>query len=346
MANQFMEIAERIQDDRVTVLEECKRMIAFVAKQKDKAVLAECKAQAAAVLEYLEYKKGVSVEEHNAAVKVHLAVKYRLAEYLRDNVKRGRPGKNGQPGRFIPDELGSKNQRQHTATRLKPLLQVPLPMLLKRIDADPKKVLHDTRIVKELVQEQQRADNKAIVEQATPLADVPGVFQTIVIDPPWDWGDEGDVSQLGRGRHEYAAMSFDELLKLPVGDKADKNCHLYLWITNRSLPKGFALMEAWGFRYVTCLTWCKPSFGMGNYFRGSTEHVLFGVKGSLALLRKDLGTWFAAPRHVNEKGEKHSVKPPEFFGLVESCSPGPWLEMFARSGRNGWVTWGAEADVQ
>ena len=127
-------------------------------------------------------------------------------------------------------------------------------------------------------------------------------------------------------------------MRLPVGEKAGKNCHLYLWITNRSLPKGFALMEAWGFRYVVCLTWCKPSPGMGNYFRGGTEHVLFGVKGSLPLLRKDVGTWFAADR-----GKKHSAKPAAFFELVESCSPGPWLEMFARGGRPGWAVWGAEA---
>ena len=78
-------------------------------------------------------------------------------------------------------------------------------------------------------------------------------------------------------------------------DFANTDCHLYLWTTNRSLPKGFQLLEAWGFRYVTMLTWVKPHFGMGNYFRGQTEHVLFGVRGSLALKRKDQGTVFSAP---------------------------------------------------
>ena len=100
------------------------------------------------------------------------------------------------------------------------------------------------------------------------------------------------------------------------------------------------LLERWGFRYVTALTWCKPSFGMGNYFRGSSEHVLFGVKGSQPLKRKDMGTWFQAPR--GPLG--HSSKPVEFYDLVESCSPGPYLEMFARSQRAGWSAWGADAN--
>ena len=165
-------------------------------------------------------------------------------------------------------------------------------------------------------------------------------FATIVLDPPWDWGDEGDCDQLGRARPTYGTMPLEKLLELPVDQLADEDCHLYLWITNRSLPKGFALLDRWGFRYVTALTWCKPSFGMGNYFRGSTEHILFGVRGSQPLKRKNVGTWFSAPR--GPLG--HSSKPVEFYDLVESCSPGPYLEMFARGNRNGWVSWGADAN--
>ncbi|MBN2296638.1 MAG: hypothetical protein JXM70_29690 [Pirellulales bacterium] len=161
-------------------------------------------------------------------------------------------------------------------------------------------------------------------------------FSAITIDPPWDWDDEGDQDQLGRARPTYGTMSLEKLMELPLGDLADEDCHLYMWITNRSLPKGFVLLERWGFRYVTALTWCKPSFGMGNYFRGSTEHILFGVKGSQPLKRKDVGTWFQAPR--GPLG--HISKPVEFYDLVESCSPGPYLEMFSRSKRAGWSAWG------
>ena len=161
-------------------------------------------------------------------------------------------------------------------------------------------------------------------------------FAAIVIDPPWDWGDEGDVNQLGRAKADYATWPIERIRNLPVGELADEDCHLYLWITNRSLPKGFGLIEAWGFRYVTCLTWLKPSFGMGNYFRGSTEHILFAVKGSQPLKRKDVGTGFQWKRGENG----HSSKPVEIYDLVETCSPGPWLELFGRHSRKGWVTWG------
>ncbi len=172
-----------------------------------------------------------------------------------------------------------------------------------------------------------------------PLPD--GKYRVIVIDPPWDFGDEGDADQLGRARPDYPTLPIVEIKRLPVGDFADANCHIYLWITNRSLPKGFALLDAWGFRYVTCLTWCKPSIGMGNYFRGSTEQILFGVKGSQLLKRKDAGTWFQAPRGPGG----HSSKPVEFYSLVESCSPGPYLEMFARAHRENWTAWGVEQEV-
>jgi len=186
--------------------------------------------------------------------------------------------------------------------------------------------------------EKNREKVRAVPSVAT-LQSLDGVkFATIVIDPPWDWGDEGDQDQLGRARPDYSTMTIEELEHLDVGGLADDDCHIYLWITNRSLPKGFRLLEAWGFRYITALTWVKPHFGMGNYFRGQTEHVLFGVKGSQPLKRKDVGTVFQADRGPGG----HSSKPAEFLELVESCSPGPYIEMFSRSQRDGWVTWGEQ----
>lgn len=211
---------------------------------------------------------------------------------------------------------------------------------LKTAIEQGKPVLQAKRELKEQAREQRREENRKLIERApSPIVAAKSArYSTIVIDPPWDWGDEGDQDQLGRARPQYGTMPLSELLELPVGDLSDDDCHIYLWITNRSLPKGFGLLERWGFRYVTALTWCKPSIGMGNYFRGSTEQVLFGVKGSQPLKRKDVGTWFAAPR--GPKG--HSSKPVEFYDLVESCSPGPYLEMFARSDRKDWTPWGAE----
>ena len=196
------------------------------------------------------------------------------------------------------------------------------------------------QVVKEQEREQKRDVNRQLIAKAQTIEEAlkAAKFPTIMIDPPWDWGDEGDVDQLGRAKPTYGTMTIDQLLNLPVGDHADENSHIYLWITNRSLPKGFQLLEKWGFRYVTCVTWKKPYFGMGNYFRGQTEHLLFGVKGSQLLKRKDVGTVFDAPRGPNG----HSSKPLESYTLIESCSPGPYLELFARSERPDWTSWGAE----
>lgn len=217
------------------------------------------------------------------------------------------------------------------------------PALFDKVKSGETGIVQAKREIKERKREERREENRqkiALVESPTKAIEQQAAkFATIVIDPPWDWGDEGDQDQLGRARPEYSTMSLPELLALPVGGLADVDCHLYMWITNRSLPKGFALLEQWGFRYVTCLTWVKPHFGMGNYFRGQTEHVLFGVKGSQPLKRKDVGTVFHAPRGPNG----HSSKPTEFYDLVESCSPGPYLEMFSRVDRKDWVAWGENA---
>jgi N6-adenosine-specific RNA methylase IME4 len=160
-------------------------------------------------------------------------------------------------------------------------------------------------------------------------------FPCLVLDPPWDYDGEGAS---GRGAPMYATMTDAEIAALPVATLAEPAAHLYLWVTNFSLPRGFDLLGAWGFRYVTVLTWCKPSIGIGAYFRNNSEHVLFGVRGSLPLLYADQGTWFEAPR-----GPRHSDKPAAFYDIVRRNSPGPRLEMFARGPREGFVVWGAEA---
>jgi len=202
------------------------------------------------------------------------------------------------------------------------------------VDGALKAVARKAKAEKREARRQENRDKVATVPEPAAIVGL-ARFATIVIDPPWDWGDEGDVDQLGRARPDYATMSLADIAELPVGELADTDCHLYLWITNRSLPKGFGLMGQWGFRYITCLTWCKPFFGMGNYFRGSTEHLLFGVKGSQPLNCKDAGTWFAAPRPGG-----HGTKPDEAYAMIERASPGPYVELFARRRREGWKSWG------
>ena len=158
-------------------------------------------------------------------------------------------------------------------------------------------------------------------------------FPTILIDPPWRYSN---TSTRGAAEDHYPTMSMTELAALKV--PAAEDAHLYLWVTNSFMREGFDLIDAWGFTYKTVLTWCKPSIGLGNYFRNNTEHVLFSVKGKLPTNVNNVGTWFAAGK------TKHSAKPQSFYDLVEKASPGPYLEMFARSRRLGdWSVWGNEA---
>jgi N6-adenosine-specific RNA methylase IME4 len=235
----------------------------------------------------------------------------------------------------LPDGITKK--QSHYAQELadnKNVIEEVIEIAIKKEDIPTSMKVF--RKIKETKRQEKREKNKELIT-TNPKVFPEQKFSTIVLDPPWDWGDEGDQDQLGRAKPTYSTMSLDKLMEFPISDLTEKNAHIYLWITNRSLPKGFALLEKWGFRYITLITWGKPSFGMGNYFRGQTEHIIFGVKGLLSLLRNDVGTLLLA-----KKGKRHSEKPDEFYSLVESCSPGPWLDMFARKQRPGWIVWGAE----
>ncbi|MCP5524926.1 MAG: ParB N-terminal domain-containing protein [Verrucomicrobiales bacterium] len=238
------------------------------------------------------------------------------------------------------DQAGRKLRVDGSYVSAAKAIKEKAPEVFEQVRSGQKTITQAKRELKEQQREERRAVNQQKADSAEDPLTLGTRFATLVLDPPWDWGDEGDADQLGRARPTYATLSFEELLKVPVPNLADQDAHLYLWITNRSLPKGFRLFEHWGFRYVTTLTWPKPSFGMGNYFRGQTEHVLFGVRGSQPLRRKDAPTLLPAWKR-GPNG--HSSKPVEFYDFVESCSPGPYLELFARFRRPGWAFWGAEA---
>jgi N6-adenosine-specific RNA methylase IME4 len=153
---------------------------------------------------------------------------------------------------------------------------------------------------------------------------VPGRYRTLVIDPPWDYEW---LSIAGRAAPGYATMSQDELIQLPVEDRAESDSHLYLWSTNNFLGRAHELMGAWGFAYKTMLTWAKPRFGLGAYFRNQTEHVLFGVRGELRTRVDDISTLFHAP--IGE----HSEKPEAFYEIVRRASYPPFGEVFQRTPR-------------
>jgi N6-adenosine-specific RNA methylase IME4 len=180
-----------------------------------------------------------------------------------------------------------------------------------------------------------------------PARSSPKAYRTIVIDPPWTYKTSRGITTRTRGdgtfapeaRGNYATMTIAELAALPVGEWSADDAHLYLWTTNPLLPEALPLVQGWGFRYVTLLTWRKlGTLGMGYYFRGDTEHVVFAVRGRQPIAAKDRQrNWFAA-RKLG-----HSRKPDLFYEMVERVSPGPYLELFARRRRYGWDVWGNEA---
>lgn len=156
-------------------------------------------------------------------------------------------------------------------------------------------------------------------------------YKCIMADPPWSTNQTGKRS----AKRHYPVMKLQEICALR--DRlAAEDSHLWLWVCNNNIFEGLQVMEAWGFSYRSCLTWIKPRFGLGQYLRNQTEHLLFGVRGRAPMQFKGQGTWFYAPLNG------HSHKPEETFAIVQRCSPGPYLELFARRKQPGWDVWGNE----
>src|SRR5437667_1960189 len=178
---------------------------------------------------------------------------------------------------------------------------------------------------------------------------IQGQFATILADPPWQFQNRTEkVATEHRRLLRYPTMELQEILALPVAEFAAARSHLYLWCPNALLMEGLRVMKAWGFTYKSNIVWLKirkdggpDGRGVGFYFRNVTELVLFGVRGSMRTLK-------AGRTQVNTlatRKREHSRKPDEIYGIIEACSPGPYLELFARFCRDGWRQWGNE-DVE
>ena len=180
-----------------------------------------------------------------------------------------------------------------------------------------------------------------------------GKYGSIVVDPPWSFtystrkSESGNNGWHGSTDRHYKTMKLAELRDMPVADLAAPDCVLWLWSVNALMDDAMVLMRDWGFDYKNCLTWAKtnkagtgPAFGMGYWLRGASEHLLIGVKGRPKPLRRNVPTWFSAPT------QQHSRKPAEAYDLIETLSPGPRVDLFARGHRQGWTVWGDESGNQ
>ncbi len=186
--------------------------------------------------------------------------------------------------------------------------------------------------------------------QSTPeFTGLIGQYGAILIDPPWRFANRtGKMAPEHKRLHRYPTMGFDEIAALPVANHALPKSHLYLWCPNALLLEALQIVKAWGFTYKTNIVWYKTrkdggpdGRGVGFYFRNVTELLLFGTRGKLRTLdpgRKQVNVM------VSRKQE-HSWKPEETYRIIESCSPGPYLELFARQRRPGWTWWGNQAET-
>ena len=181
------------------------------------------------------------------------------------------------------------------------------------------------------------------------FAGLGGCYGTILIDPPWRFANRtGKVAPEHKRLRRYPTMSFDEIAALPVARHALPKSHLYLWCPNALLLEALQIMKGWGFTYKTNIVWYKTrkdggpdGRGVGFYFRNVTELLLFGTRGKLRTLKP-------GRRQVNviiSRKQEHSWKPDEAYRIIEACSPGPYLELFARQRRSGWTSWGDQAET-
>lgn len=173
-------------------------------------------------------------------------------------------------------------------------------------------------------------------------------FGTVLADPPWRFQNRtGKVAPEHRRLCRYETLSVEEIAELPIADHVNEIAHCYLWVPNALLPSGLAVLDAWGFEYKTNLIWHKvrkdggsDGRGVGFYFRNVTELILFGIRG------KGARTLQPGRRQVNliaTRKREHSRKPDEQYEIIESCSWGPYLELFGRGQREGWTLWGNQA---
>ncbi|HEY6563253.1 MAG TPA: MT-A70 family methyltransferase [Pirellulaceae bacterium] len=174
-------------------------------------------------------------------------------------------------------------------------------------------------------------------------------YSTILADPPWRFENRtGKMAPEHQRLLRYPTMDLEAISAIPVNQVAADNSHLYLWVPNALLAEGLEVMRRWGFRYKSNIVWYKvrkdggpDGRGVGFYFRNVTELVLFGLRGQMRTLspgRRQTNVIVARKR-------EHSRKPEAIYEIIEDCSPGPYLELFARFRRQGWDQWGNE-DVE
>lgn len=173
-------------------------------------------------------------------------------------------------------------------------------------------------------------------------------YRVILADPPWRFTNRtGKVAPEHKRLNRYGTLSLEEIKEIPVSGVVADQSHLYLWVPNALIPEGLEVMRNWGFEYKTNIVWHKirkdggpDGRGVGFYFRNTTEIVLFGIRGKLRTLQPGR----SQVNIIKSRKQEHSRKPDQLYEIIEACSPGPYLELFARGGRPRWDVWGNQSE--
>lgn len=242
---------------------------------------------------------------------------------------------------FVPPKDGGKSLRERA--RLAEKANVSPATIARAIELEKKApekfeavARGETTLTKALAEV--KLDAKRTLAAELDSAPVPlpgGKYHVIAIDPPWKY-DARVEDASHRGRNQYPDMTIEQLAALPVGDLAEADSVLWLWVTNAFMREAYQLLDAWGFTAKTILTWDKVNLGLGDYLRNVTEHCIVAVRGRPVLTLTNQTTL------ISEKRREHSRKPDAFYAMVESLCHGSKVEMFSRAPREGWAAWGAE----
>lgn len=289
--------------------------------------------KAIAIEAYAKQAKDREMVEH--ATDIIGRASRRAGELLKEMAKNkerhsGRADSRLESHHATPKTLQALSISKSQSSRWQRLANLSDREFEKRLDIAKRKAVAVVEGASKKTREELRQEDETRVRRLTKIT---GKFMTLVVDPPWDYGW---LSIGGASKPGYATMTLEDLVELDIGQWAADQCHLYLWTTNNFMAEACTLMKLWGFQHKTVLTWVKtdskgkPRLGVGTYFRNTTEHVLFGMRGTDLRTRKSTIT----PTHFTARiGKQHSEKPEEFYDIVRCQSYLPAGECFQRQAR-------------
>ena len=322
-------------NNQLAHFKKAKRELALVTRIDE---VKEIRDKAEALRVYAK-QAGESLEMQNNCAEIKIRAERRAGELLKENGrKKGETDKKimFHDGTLSPTlkKLGIERKQ---SMRWQIIAGIPEDLFEEHVENTMARAAELTtagvlQLAKRQERKQQQKKYGTKKYKATPLSALPtNHYGTIYADPPWPYANH--ASRAAAVNH-YPTMSIDEICRLPVLERAKTQAHLWLWTTNSFLREAFTVIDAWGFDYKSTLVWIKPQLGLGNYLRVAHEFFLIASRGNLAGRATDQRSW------VEHDRLEHSKKPKVFRTIVEKISPGPYLELFARSAAAGWDTWG------